>query len=64
MIINSPNNPTGAVIEPKEFERIYDVCRRHNVLLMTDECYSHFTYGTAKPYSITRAYRTPSPTWW
>ena len=52
VIINSPNNPTGAVIPPVEFERIYEVCRRHEVWLMTDECYSHFTYGAAKPYSI------------
>ena len=51
-IINSPNNPTGAVIPPAEFERIYEVCRRHRIWLLTDECYSHFTYGSARPYSI------------
>jgi len=51
-IVNSPNNPTGAVIPPKEYERIYEVCQRHNIWLMADECYSHFTYGDAKPYSI------------
>ena len=51
-IINSPNNPTGAVIPPAEFERIYEVCLRRGVILMTDECYSHFTYGSAKPYSL------------
>ena len=27
VIINSPNNPTGAVIPQSEFERIYEVCR-------------------------------------
>lgn len=53
VIINSPNNPTGAVIPPAEFERIYEVCRKHEIWLMTDECYSHFTYEPAKPYSIT-----------
>jgi aspartate aminotransferase len=51
-IINSPNNPTGAVIPPKEYERILEVCRKHKIWLMADECYSHFTYGDAKPYSI------------
>ncbi len=51
-IINSPNNPTGAVIPPAEFERIYDVCRRHGIWLLSDECYSHFTYGSAAPYSV------------
>jgi aspartate aminotransferase len=52
VIINSPNNPTGAVIPQAEFERIYEACRRRDIWLMTDECYSHFTYAPAKPYSI------------
>jgi aspartate aminotransferase len=52
VIVNSPNNPSGAVIPPAEFERIYEVCRRRDLWLMTDECYSHFVYGTAKPFSI------------
>ncbi len=51
-IVNSPNNPTGAVIPPAEFEKIYEVCRRHGIWLLTDECYSHFTYGSASPYSV------------
>jgi len=46
------NNPTGAVIPPAEFEKIYEVCRRHDIWLMSDECYSHFTYGSARPYSV------------
>ena len=52
VIVNSPNNPTGAVIAPAEFERIYEMCRRNKIWLMSDECYSHFTYSPAKPYSI------------
>jgi aspartate aminotransferase len=51
-IVNSPNNPTGAVIPPAEFERIYETCRRRGIWLLSDECYSHFTYGAARPYSI------------
>ncbi len=52
LIVNSPNNPTGAVVAREEFERIYELCQRHGILLMTDECYSHFTYGNAQPYSV------------
>ena len=52
LIVNSPNNPSGAVIPPEEFERIYGLCRDRGVWLMTDECYSHFTYGSALPYSV------------
>jgi aspartate aminotransferase len=52
IIINSPSNPTGAVIPRDEFARILAVCERRGVWLLSDECYSHFTYGDAKPFSI------------
>ena len=52
VMVNSPNNPTGAVIPPDEFAKILDVCKRRHVWLLSDECYSHFTYGDAKPFSI------------
>jgi aspartate aminotransferase len=52
VIVNSPSNPTGAVIPPDEFAKILDVCKRRHVWLLSDECYSHFTYGEAKPFSI------------
>lgn len=52
LIVNSPNNPTGAVVPTDEFTRIYEVCRRRGVWLLSDECYSHFTYGATRPYSV------------
>ena len=52
VIVNSPCNPTGAVIPPEEFAKILAVCQRHGVWLLSDECYSHFTYGSAKPFSV------------
>ncbi len=52
VILSSPNNPTGGVIPPEEYERILAVCKKQNVWLMGDECYSHFTYAPHKPYSI------------
>ena len=55
LILNSPSNPTGGVVPPDEYERILAVCKKHNVWLMGDECYSHFTYGPHKPYSIASA---------
>ncbi len=55
LIVNSPNNPTGAVVPPDEFVRILEVCRRRGVWLLSDECYSHFTYGEARPFSIASA---------
>jgi aspartate aminotransferase len=52
LIVNSPSNPSGAVVPADEFARIYEVCRAKNVWLLTDECYSHFIYGSEKPFSI------------
>ena len=52
VIADSPSNPTGAVIPPGEFEKIMALCQRKNIWLLADECYSHFTYDEAKPYSV------------
>lgn len=52
VIADSPSNPTGAVIPPDEFAKILAVCQRKGVWLLADECYSHFIYGDAKPFSI------------
>ena len=52
LIVNSPSNPSGAVVPEDEFAKIYEVCREKKIWLMTDECYSHFVYGGGKPYSI------------
>jgi len=52
VIVNSPSNPTGAVVPPDEFAMILDVCKRKHLWLLSDECYSHFTYGEAKPFSV------------
>jgi len=51
VIVNSPCNPTGAVIPPEEFGEIFELCRHRGVWLLSDECYSHFTYGKAKPFT-------------
>jgi len=55
VIINSPSNPTGGVVDGDEFKRILAVCTKHNVWLMGDECYSHFVYEPHKPFSIASA---------
>ena len=55
LILNSPSNPTGGVTPPAEYEKILAVCKKNNVWVMGDECYSHFTYDPHKPYSIASA---------
>ena len=51
VMINSPSNPSGAVLDPEEFEKIYRLTSRRGIFLMTDECYCHFLYDSA-PFSI------------
>jgi aspartate aminotransferase len=51
VIINSPSNPSGAVLEREEFEKIFHLTSHRSIYLLTDECYSHFLYG-GSPFSI------------
>ncbi|MDR1481321.1 MAG: pyridoxal phosphate-dependent aminotransferase [Synergistaceae bacterium] len=46
IVINSPNNPTGAVIPRSEMEGLADIAVRHDLLVLSDECYEHFLYGS------------------
>jgi aspartate/methionine/tyrosine aminotransferase len=39
LLINSPNNPTGAVYPTATIQRLIEVAQRHNLWLLSDECY-------------------------
>jgi len=51
VFLNSPNNPSGAVVSREEFEKIYHLTSKRGIYLMTDECYCHFLYDS-EPFSI------------
>jgi acetylornithine aminotransferase len=40
MWLNSPHNPTGSVMTRDELRRTWEVCQRHDILLVNDECYA------------------------
>jgi arginine:pyruvate transaminase len=40
ILLNSPNNPTGAVMTRPELEAVADLCRRHDLWLISDEVYA------------------------
>ncbi|CAI7930716.1 unnamed protein product, partial [Closterium sp. NIES-54] len=46
IILNSPCNPTGRVFSHAELSQIAQVCCHHDLLAITDEVYSAFTYGS------------------
>lgn len=44
LVINSPNNPSGAVYPKSELEKISQLAREHDILVISDEVYEYFTY--------------------
>jgi aspartate aminotransferase len=56
LILNNPNNPTGLVYSQLELEEITDVCRKHEVLVISDEIYAQTTYDINKFVSMGRIY--------
>ncbi len=54
VIINSPNNPTGGVIEETELGKIIEWCAARDAFLLFDETYELFTYGDYKHASAIR----------
>jgi len=46
LVLNTPSNPTGAVIPKGELEKIAEVCLENNILIISDECYEEFCYET------------------
>jgi aspartate aminotransferase len=52
LIVNSPNNPSGAIIDDDEFVRIAALCKKNDIWILSDECYSKFLYDGRRPFSI------------
>ncbi|MFT3970458.1 MAG: pyridoxal phosphate-dependent aminotransferase [Micropruina sp.] len=44
LLLNSPHNPTGAVLSEADLAFIADLAVRHDLLVVTDEVYEHLTY--------------------
>ena len=54
VILNSPNNPTGAVVSPEELDRILDWCEARDAWLIYDETYDRFVYD-GRPHASAAA---------
>jgi aspartate aminotransferase len=53
VVLNFPNNPTGAVCTREEMKELADVLLQHpKVLVMSDEIYEHLVYDGVKMHSI------------
>lgn len=56
LVLNNPNNPTGALYSRDELERIAEVCRRTGTLILADEIYGLITYEIADFVSMGTIY--------
>ncbi|MBQ5754162.1 MAG: pyridoxal phosphate-dependent aminotransferase [Oscillospiraceae bacterium] len=52
IIINSPGNPTGGVLDKEDVEAIAAVVRKTNAMVMSDEIYDRLIFTEQKPFSI------------
>ena len=53
MIVNYPNNPTGARVDREFYDRAVAFARKHDVLLVSDVAYSELTYeGVPAPSAL------------
>ena len=51
IILNSPSNPSGRVIQPEEFENIMEIVAERDLYAISDECYLRFVYPPAGVFS-------------
>lgn len=52
IVINSPNNPTGAVFNETDLRAIGDLAVAHNLMVLVDETYNFLTYEELAPFSM------------
>ncbi len=45
LILPYPNNPTGGVMRREDLEKVAEIVKKHDLLVLSDEIYSELTYG-------------------
>ena len=48
VVVNSPSNPTGAVIEPDELVKIARLAKKHGFWLLYDDTYAHLVFARGR----------------
>ena len=56
LILNSPNNPTGAVYTEEELRDLAEVCRKYDITVLSDEIYSQLSFQAPHAISMSNFY--------
>ena len=52
LVMPVPNNPTGAIMEREDLEKLVPVIQKHDLFVVSDEIYAELTYGGKQHVSI------------
>lgn len=54
LILNSPHNPTGAILGREDIKALTDIVRDTNIFIVSDEVYEHIVFDGHRHESMTR----------
>ena len=60
IIINSPNNPTGSVVNEKYYIELLELAREYDLYIISDEVYNEIIFDGRKPLSLAAFEDKPS----
>ncbi|RPA61256.1 pyridoxal phosphate-dependent aminotransferase [Aerococcus agrisoli] len=52
LVLNSPSNPTGAILSEEDLRAVAEYCLEHNILIIADEIYYRLVYNGHEAHSI------------
>jgi len=52
IIINSPHNPTGSLIDEEDIKELVSITEKHNILILSDEVYEHIVFDNKMHFSL------------
>ncbi len=52
LVMPFPNNPTGAIMEREDLEKLVPIIQKHDLFVVSDEIYAELTYGGKQHVSI------------
>ena len=55
VVLNSPHNPTGSILEREHIERIVALAAKHDAVIVSDEVYEHLVYDGRRHVPVAAA---------